>query len=449
MARKNYRAHGTGCIEKRRNRFYLRNRINGKNHRTLLCDHNGNPVTSRADAEKRARELLPIVSAKTQAEVAFYVAEARKLQSVHNILLDDIWIVYLRQYDRPDSGIITEEGYHNALNLFIQWMKVEHPQTIYANDITREIAEEYFGYVWHDRRVSARTYNGYRHALSLIFTHIAEKTGLVGNPFARIKRKPVESTSHTPFTEEQVRTIFAGFQHGFFYEAKYSKLGAGRKREIGTVVKQYFPKDADEIRIVMLLCCLTGCRGQDACLLQWSNIDMMRRIIHFVPRKTAKRTGYKEVRIPMHPALYEALIDAEQFHDRNQPGEDYVCPNVAHRYMVCQVNVQDEIKKIIRCALKCETTNEALGDHRQKRSNRYSLHSFRHSFVTFCANAGVPLDVIAEMVGHTSSVMTRLYAHYSEESKRAAIQALPTLSVEADVTHHQSVGDLIAYPMNA
>jgi site-specific recombinase XerD len=41
------------------------------------------------------------------------------------------------------------------------------------------------------------------------------------------------------------------------------------------------------------------------------------------------------------------------------------------------------------------------------------------------ANAGIDLHVIQSMVGHTQTVMTEHYTHYSFDAKRKAIEALP------------------------
>ena len=89
--------------------------------------------------------------------------------------------------------------------------------------------------------------------------------------------------------------------------------------------------------------------------------------------------------------------------------------------------------KIIHCATGEETTadKECLPGQRKLAANIYSLHSFRHTFVSFCANAGVPLAVVAEIVGHGNPAMTEHYSHISTESKRSAIKALPSLAVTA------------------
>ena len=46
--------------------------------------------------------------------------------------------------------------------------------------------------------------------------------------------------------------------------------------------------------------------------------------------------------------------------------------------------------------------------------------------MSFCANAGVSLDIVAEVVGHGSPVMTRHYAHISDVAKTAILNALPS-----------------------
>jgi hypothetical protein len=83
--------------------------------------------------------------------------------------------------------------------------------------------------------------------------------------------------------------------------------------------------------------------------------------------------------------------------------------------------------KIIRCATGLETTSSETIGRRKLAANAYSLHSFRHTFVSFCANAGVPLAIVAEIVGHGNPAMTRHYSHITTEAKRGAIAALPIL----------------------
>ena len=85
------------------------------------------------------------------------------------------------------------------------------------------------------------------------------------------------------------------------------------------------------------------------------------------------------------------------------------------------------------CATGQDTTSSEDKGHRALRANLYSLHSFRHTFVSFCANAGVPLDVVGAIVGHGSIAMTRHYAHISDEAKEKAIKRLPVFQEQGNL----------------
>ena len=163
--------------------------------------------------------------------------------------------------------------------------------------------------------------------------------------------------------------------------------------------------------------------------MKWENVDWQNNQITYIPQKTARKTAYRSVTLPIHPNLLSALEKAREWRSENQPGEDYILPKVAHRYLTNPSGVQKDVMKIIRYATGLETTGKKSMGQRIKNPNLYSLHSFRHTFVSFCANAGVPLDVVASIVGHGSTAMTRHYAHISDAAKSKAIDALPVLSL--------------------
>lgn len=421
------REKGTGTIEKKRNHFYLKIRTGSKCKSTLLLGKDDKPVTTRKDAEAAAALLRPVLRADQKEELALHIANAKKLRSQNTLPVEQIWQCYLKQYSRPDSGKGTLDSYRKSLKHFTDWLAVEHPAIQQAGQVTPDIAGEYFAHVWNERGISGKTFNIYRQALKLIFSHIREAAGLDENPFEGIGSKPVDSESRLAFTEEQVRAIFSGFDTGFFYDTEVTRLGPGRKHIRVNTTLRFEPMNKDEMKVLMMLCCWTGCRGQDGCLMRWSNVNLIKGTITYIPQKTARKTNNRSVSLPLHPELAEALRTALSFRKRNRECEDYIIPSVAQRYRKNPDGVQADVRKIIRCATGCDTTAEYKGLHRVHRANRYSLHSFRHTFVSFCANAGVPLDVVASIVGHGSTAMTRHYAHISDAAKDKAIQALPIL----------------------
>ena len=444
--RKQNREKGTGTIEKKRNHFYLKLRMGGKTKLTLLLDATGKAVTTRKDAEAAAKLLNPVLRATQKEEIACYVAEARKLKREAALPIERIWETYLKQYNRPDSSEGTLQSYQKSLRYFTEWLEREKPEIRQAGNITEEIAADFFTYIWNERQVSGKTFNIYRQALQLIFKHVMKVAGLEDNPFSGIERKPVQMESRLPFSEDQVRAIFSGFDTGFYYTTTVGRLGPERKHIMVKEKREYNPMNADEMRVLLTLCCWTGCRGQDGCLMSWSNVDLEHQTISFVPRKTARKTNNRSVSLPLHPELYQALMKALKFRERNKPGEDYIIPLVAARYQYNPGGIQADVKKIIACATGCDVTASTCSEHRVHRANLYSLHSFRHTFVSFCANAGVPLDVVAAIVGHGSSAMTRHYAHISDQSKRTALAALPTLktSEQESSAHREQLMDRLA-----
>src|SRR5690606_28310316 len=55
-----------------------------------------------------------------------------------------------------------------------------------------------------------------------------------------------------------------------------------------------------------------------------------------------------------------------------------------------------------------------------------TLHDLRRTAGSFMAQAGVPLQVIGEILGHQNSDVTRVYARLSEENERQALEDLGT-----------------------
>ncbi len=61
----------------------------------------------------------------------------------------------------------------------------------------------------------------------------------------------------------------------------------------------------------------------------------------------------------------------------------------------------------------------------KRRVTKYGFHSFRHSFVSFLINAGVPVAVVQEIVGHGNPIMTQHYTHISQKQRHKILNALP------------------------
>ena len=98
----------------------------------------------------------------------------------------------------------------------------------------------------------------------------------------------------------------------------------------------------EQLKVLLYLCCYTGCRGQDGCLMRWSNIDLQRNQVSYTPKKTVRKTG-KTVVIPLHSDLRQVLEDATVWQDTNQKGQDFILPAIAKRYQYNPSGIQKDV----------------------------------------------------------------------------------------------------------
>ena len=176
-----------------------------------------------------------------------------------------------------------------------------------------------------------------------------------------------------------------------------------------------------EVRVIYYLGMFTGQRMKDCVLLRWNKINFNLKRIWVKQFKTGK-----EVTIPIAPKLLEVLQGALAW----KTGEaDYVCPNIAIRYNktnalgknVGNNLVNIDMLRVIRW-IGLEPSVEVPG--RDKKVTVYGFHSLRHSFASYCAEAGVPQATVLSILGTDSEIVNKYYTHVGDEAQRQAIAAI-------------------------
>lgn len=107
----------------------------------------------------------------------------------------------------------------------------------------------------------------------------------------------------------------------------------------------------------------------------------------------------------------------------------YVNPKVAERYKKVDKRgksigdglVNIDVMRVIRW-IGVETSVAVEG--RKKKTTVPGFHSLRHSFASFCAEAGVPKAVVISSLGASSSIVDEFYTHVGEDAQRAAIDMI-------------------------
>lgn len=285
---------------------------------------------------------------------------------------------YFKTANAPDVTDGTRDYYERLLSKFEKWLAENEPSVKTARDVSRPVAERYLESVKPE--VSASYFNGTLAMFRKIwkeFGRLSKHRCFKENPWDGYRYKAADVSTKRALTQDETKKLFAAC------------------------------RTPDE-RTLFSIGLYTGLRVGDCVTLKWSEIDFERRVISRTPIKT-KRHGVT-VAIPMHPALFAEL---ESRRKSIGEGSEYVMPRFAELYL-----------KTSKCKA-AERVFERAG------LKGVSFHSLRHSFVSAAASAGVPLDVVRKLVGHTSTKMTDHYSHLSDEAMQKAVNAIPSVGQAA------------------
>ena len=332
----------------------------------------------------------------------------------HRLPLSDVWFEYLRSPNRNELAQATLAAKRNVWMHFANWMERFYLPVEDLAGVTAEMISEYLACVRVD--TSASTYNNRVCVLREMFRSLAKKAGLQDDPWEGVKLRPDDSHSRRELTMAELRRLLTAASQCKDYGAEWFKL--------------------------ILIGVYTGLRLGDCCKLDWSQINIAEGVIQVVPQKT-RRHHQRMVTIPIHQALGAALLERENVVDGScsRAKEDSnihctpttsdcslfsgpVLPKISEMYGRTRWLVSQQLCRIFKAA-NIQTSVKLVG--RKNRTPEATFHSLRHTFVSFAANAGVPLHVVQSIVGHESTAMTRHYYHENIEALKSAVAAIPTL----------------------
>lgn len=387
------RMKGQGTIEKAGKSYRLRLVVNGQKKTFPLYNEDGGRCTTAKAAKVAAEKITStLFSVTSREQLAEYIAETHDIKNANlNYTWEEAFSFYLNNPNQEKLSLerlrLAEKLWSN-LKAFAETKGVEHPAALSQANV-----REYLFNLGETCKNT--TYNAYLAFYKRIFQQFIEATELpIKNPFSAYHQKKNDSQTRLEFSPEDVQNIF-------------------------TFVKDSDLENKEEILLAIYMCCFCGCRQQDAYLMQWSNVDFDSNTISYIPQKTAKITNNKSVSLPIHALLREALLSA--FYKR-QDSSNYICPALAEEYIENKNVCRAKMNKILKDATGLQMS--IINNGNKRRACQYSMHSFRHTFVSFCVNAGVPIEVVASIVGHCSTMMTRHYSHISEEAKQGVLNAL-------------------------
>jgi integrase len=259
-----------------------------------------------------------------------------------------------------------------------EWVKEVYPSAFTAERVDRACAVAYAESLMTEkprRRSKKRSFclkdksrQNIINDLASIWEGLMRSTDSIkANPWKLVRPDVHDSESGQPFTGEQVTAVLGAAD------------AAGHGWGLACRIALY-----------------TGLRYGDVATLEWSDVDLDKAVIKTTPNKTARHKVVVEV--PIAKPLLEAF---KQQTDRT--GE--VLPAMALYYP--EQYLPFKFRKVLELA---------------KIEGRYTFHSFRHTFRTRLAEAGVSDEIAKRLGGWTNDKMADHYDHSKRiEELRAAV----------------------------
>ncbi|BFU47698.1 site-specific integrase [Krasilnikovia sp. MM14-A1004] len=167
-------------------------------------------------------------------------------------------------------------------------------------------------------------------------------------------------------------------------------------------------------RFLILLLSETGLRLGEALGLRHRDLRLRQGEVHVVPRvDNANQARVKGLRFRVVPAgavVFDAYASYMEF-EYGRVDSDYVFVNLFRP----PVGVPMTDSTVEKLAGRLRRDTGIAG---------FTPHALRHSFATRLLRAGVPIEVVADLLGHSSSQTTaQTYAHLTVADHRRVLQA--------------------------
>jgi len=273
-----------------------------------------------------------------------------------------------------------------------------------ANEIAHQWPEDVRPTVveqWRDALAGegfgARRINFHLTVLSGVFARARKLGALEVNPCDAVERATVAPTEADlparPFDEDEVERLAL---------APY-KVAAG----ITSPTALWRPGMAEEWELLIRLAAVTGQRLGDALALRWDALDLEAGVLDYLPTKTRKRS--RRIKFPLQ--YWPDILRRLRAWSCRHSGKENVFP------MLAAAGVPWASRNFTRIIAAAGIDREVLsvpdpGKGHGRRRYACGFHSLRHTANTRFAARGVPADVRAELFGHSTVRMNRIYTHW-------------------------------------
>ncbi len=290
---------------------------------------------------------------------------------------------YPHYLEQMDYSIRTSHAYLTDINCFARWFKETNGDELKPNRLTLQDLKEYKSYLLTVDKASAATIN---RRLSAIKSYIrwGLETGQIDyDPSQRIKGIAVQETAPKWLDRREQGQL----QRELERRRLAAQTSAAKLQSIRDLSLYYFLVNS-------------GLRISEACALELSDLTLGERSgsVHVLGK------GEKDRTIPLNNTARQALRDWLA-----------VRPSAENNFVFQGRNGQQLRPRTVQKDL------EVLG---QKTGVELTPHTLRHTFAKSLINAGISLEKVAMLLGHSSLETTRIYTTPSQADLARAVESL-------------------------
>ena len=303
-------------------------------------------------------------------------------------LLEDYFNSYLPVAKGLSDATIT--SYKATFRLLIEYIftvKNIYSEEISFSVLTTECIQGFLEWLETARKCSVSTRNQRLSAIAAFAQYAQSRdfgsASLFRNSMSLIPKKKCPRNSRSYFTRDEVKILF--------------KIPNSRT-EIG-------------LRDKTMLCFMyaSGMRAQEVCNMTVGDIQFYSDRASI--RVLGKGQKMRRIGIPMQAA--EILKKYIMHRNIMEQKERHVFSSQTHEKMT--VSCVEEI--YYKCVKKARSENPGMF------RDNYSPHSMRHTTATHMLEAGVPLIVVKNFLGHVSLQTTQIYAEVTQDTMNHQLKA--------------------------
>jgi integrase len=304
----------------------------------------------------------------------------------------DDWLAGKKATAKPGTYL----RYENAIKRLKAHLKGKADQRL--ESLTKRDIEEFRDDLRKGGR-AAKTVNGYVKDVRSCLRAAAREGLLVRNPASNVEHLAEDdSVSREPFSIQEVAQLVA-------------------------------KAPSDDWKGMVLLGAYGGIRLGDAARLKAGNVDLVEKLIRFMPAKSSRKK--KVVTLPMHPEVEGFLLDHPLSDDPAAP----LFPSLAKRSVAGRNGLSLTFAAIMETAGVSRGVAKETADGAGRVQYTRSFHALRHTFNSLLAGVDVAQETRMKLTGHSTREVNDIYTHSDVQALRKALEKMPHL------TTNQSAND--------